>query len=453
MGRRSPKGTREARSKGVGTTAGEGAGPGLGESILDAVEDAFEHAPPSPEAPRVPTASMRPSSARSESRTNGLASPDADARRRALDGIAASAAREGDLEPVIRILLTDPDPETRRRAAEALARSPVPPARTLIERVLLDPDDRVRAAGVELATRRGGRAGVELLIPLLGERAWPLAGPAAVLALAQIAHTDGLTPEHLTRLLEHVARMDPPPLGPERPGFQELARAVGPEQLAAELSGRDAPRLGAARLLMVEGSPSSIHSVAALANDPLEAVRRLVGVAAASTANSPPPPSGRSPGPDANGLAATGEDSPAGALIFALSRALTDPGERVRAQARAALSLASRDLLRAWTERSLRGGDQEVAAAAARLAEHLAMPEPAAVLLERACQSSEGDRAPYLRALAALALEPEDLATLAETVDPALRPVAVIDRQARRIGGLVSDLLAGKHALLRDGIV
>jgi HEAT repeat protein len=446
MGRRRPKRTREARSRGVGTTAGEGAGPGLGESILEAVEDAFEHAPPSPEAPHVPTASMRPPSARSEARPNGLASPDADTRRRALDGIVATAAREGDLEPVIRILLTDPDPGTRRRAAEALATSPVRPARTLIERVLLDPDDRVRAAGVELATRRGGRAGVELLVPLVGERAWPLTQRAAVLGLAQIARTDGLTPEHLARLLERLARMDPPPIGPERPAFQELARAIGPERLAAELSGPDDLRLGAARLLMVEGSPSSIHSVAALANDPLEAVRRLVGAAAATAANSPPPRADRSWRPDAAGPPSAGEDTPAGAMIFALSRALTDPEERVRAQARADLSLAPRDLLRAWAERWLQRGDQEVAAAAARLVEHLAMPEPAAVLLERACRSSERDRAPYLRALAALALESEDLAALAETVDPALRPVAV--HLVWRVGG--HDVLTFLVSMLED---
>src|SRR5206468_12754314 len=94
------------------------------------------------------------------------------------------------VEGLERALNTYPNPEIRALDAKGLAyaRSPIP--RCLIERSLLDPVDGVRAAAVELAAREG-RAGIDLLIPLIVERSWSLAQRSALQRLPDVIRRAG----------------------------------------------------------------------------------------------------------------------------------------------------------------------------------------------------------------------------------------------------------------------
>ncbi len=377
------------------------------DPILGAVREAFAAEPrPTPAAPErrlPPPPPAGPTDALGRRAVFGI---DPNTRRAALVGLLAAGLGPADVEVVGRVLLTDPDPELRILAARGLAdtRSPLP--RGLIERSLLDPVDGVRAAAVELAAREG-RSGIDLLIPLTGERSWSLSQRAALQRLPGIIReAGGLTERELDQLLAIVGGLDPPPVAAERPWLGELARAVGLDRLIVELDGSEERRRGATRLLACESSPLSLEAVSRARQD---------GIAGASAAASAGP------------TAAEIHD-----IVAALSGALDDPDPMVRLQAQGALrSLPPEELVR-WTTWSIREQGPASARAAA-LAGSLRLLEAAPGLLEAAAGLPDDERAVYLRALDELHPEAESLAALVSTVDPSLRAGAV--RVAWQVGG------------------
>ncbi|HMC37019.1 MAG TPA: HEAT repeat domain-containing protein, partial [Actinomycetota bacterium] len=218
------------------------------ESILAAVEVAFgpeTKTQPAKGEPRVDLTSLRPEDPSAQTTTRstgprarhsigggrGLAGPSAEERRNALEGILAGGVTPDSVGPVAHLLLTDPDARLRLMAARALAAMRPPPRFELIRRALLDPDDEVRAAVVGLVIRSGEEA-IASIVPLVGERAWPLAQQAAVRQLSGFVRETGrlAEPDH-DGLLAAVASLDPPPLPSERRALDELARAIGSDRL------------------------------------------------------------------------------------------------------------------------------------------------------------------------------------------------------------------------------
>ena len=398
--------------RGVRVMGAEGGAPqeDTKDPILGAVREAFaaeprpRPTPPGPErrAPSPPPPTPGPSDALARRAVFGI---DPNARRAALVGLLAAGLGPGDVEVLGRALLTDPDPELRALAAKGLAdaRSPLP--RGLIERSLLDPVDGVRAAAVELAAREG-RAGIDLLIPLIVERSWSLAQRSALQRLPDvIRRAGGLTERELDQLLALIAGLDPPPLAVERQGYGELARAVGTDRLILELDGTEERRRGATRLLLCDASPSS-----------LEAISRVA-------------PEGRA------GAAATASAGAAAELhdvVAALSGALEDPDPMVRLQAEGALRSLPREELVRWTNRSIREPGLSSAGAAA-VAQALRLHEASAAVLEVAAALPDDERAPYLRALAEMHPKAESLAALVSTTDHSVRAGAV--RVSWQVGG------------------
>ena len=344
-------------------------------------------------------------------------------------GVGRSAA--GDLS---RMLLEDPDPELRREAAEALleAATDLPP--TLVSRALGDPNDGVRAAAVRLAGGRGESARSEL-IPLVAERQWPLSQEAALntlLALLQPPHAPHQT--DVDALVDAVGRLDPLPLPSERPGFEAIARTIGYQRLAPSLHEAGPGRVGAAWLLFLEGSPSSLGAVAALAEDESVPLRDLAG--RASVLLSRLTWSGERHGRGGAGFGTLSEpqrEPGDRAVMVALMRALEDPVETVRVTARSALERADRNAMIAWIGGELRDGADDAAALAARVAQHLGLAETASLLLQRASHASVETRAPYLGALASFDLAPRAMVELVASVDPTHRQSAV--RLVWQIGG------------------
>src|SRR5205807_862889 len=140
----------------------------------------------------------------------------------------------------------------------------------IVEQGLRDRDDGVRAAMVHAAAD-GCPGAAPLVARLAVRRRWPKAQFAALERLpALMDAVPELAEENLETLLSGVATMEPPPLDSERPALAEVARSIGLATLALEL-GRPGPRrLGAVRLLLMDGSPPSLLKVAALADDPIE---------------------------------------------------------------------------------------------------------------------------------------------------------------------------------------
>ena len=412
------------------------------ESILEAVEDAFGQAQPrtsssagglrqairhdrpagSPDLARAPVSRAESWGAGA---AGGLGSLSVEERRGLLETILATGIASEQVEPVTRVLLNDPDPELRRLAARALAGAEPVPRPEVVRRGLLDPDDSVRAAVVTLAAR-AGVAAISTIVPLVADRTWPVAQHAAVEELTGFVREAGplAEPDH-DRLLAAVAALDPPPLSSEREALKDLARAIGVDRLATDLRRSGDSQIGAARLLTAEGSTAALQAVTARRDDGPEEIHALAQRAAAELDTRPD--AGR---PVAPSLPATRETETAGELgsdeiLSILGVALDDPSEAVRDQARAALRMLGRGDVIAAVERSLRTGDDERAATAAGVAGALGLIECGPALLGRAASFAEVERGPFLRALAALGIGPEDLSSLLSAQDAAHRPRAV----------------------------
>jgi HEAT repeat protein len=405
-------------------------GPHPGESILGAVEVAFDRAaslratPPMPAPPG--THSPVPSSPSSiEPTPSGLQSPDPQERRRALSRIVETGLVV-ETRAVGRLLLTDPDPDLRWEAAEALADASGTLPTDLVERALADPSDRVRAAVVRVAARMGPSS-AEAIIPLATRRGWPMTQQAALAVLPDLIGPVGPTQQEIDVLLGGVGEMDPPPLRSERPGLEAVARAVGTARLLRELGAPGKKRLGAARLLLVEGSPESLRPLADLSEDPVEGVRLIAAGAAhllESYQESPERGDGNGGVSQARTLAAApepgGED-----LLGSVVLALGDPDPLVRAQAISALRGIDPLVLESWAVRTLTDGPAEMATAAAMLAEHIGLTAAAGPLMQRASSVGPLEQGPFVRALSALRLDRGDLARVVSSIDSAHRQSAV----------------------------
>ena len=198
-----------------------------GDSLLDAALDVFaeaeERAALGPLAEPVTSPAMstpdRDMSVEVQFLSN---SPD---ERREMVARLFLGLEQVDTDAAARLLVADPDAETRWMAAEALAEAGARLPLRVIQRALQDPRDRIRAAAVRLAERRGSAA-FTLLIPLVGQRRWPMAQSEALDALQRLLEADGRVSEReLGLLLAAVADLDPPPLRAERPALERIARA------------------------------------------------------------------------------------------------------------------------------------------------------------------------------------------------------------------------------------
>jgi HEAT repeat protein len=372
-------------------------------------------------------------------------------RRDSLARLMTSGVDQADAEAVVRVLLADPDATTRWMAAETLARSRVRLPLGIIQRALGDPEDRIRAVAVRLAVSRGP-ASLPLLIPLVVQRPWPMTQAACLEALRRLLEEEGhMSAGDLRALLTAIAGMDPPPLRGERPGLEAIAHALGVERLRAQLGGAEPERLGAARLLLAEASPTALRSVSGLSADPSEEARRAAAAAShllghyRGTAR-PDSPSGAPSATEASTASTPAAEVAEPDLMSALARALADPEPVVRTQAASALERLPRGMVTNWAFEVLEGGSADAAARAALVAEHLRVRPVAEVLLKRASGSPTDGRAPYLRALSALGVDPADLAGLVRGVDPSHRQEAV--RLAWQIGGRA--VLPFLRSLLED---
>jgi HEAT repeat protein len=422
-------------------------------SILGAVERAFaarresrgpagartpsatpgESKPPPQIAPPRPAAEAANRPVGERRSLSSLRSADPSIRREALDRIAADGIDPGDratTEAVAAVLLGDPDPELRTIAARLLLEVGWG-SRPDVERALRDPDDQVRAAVVKLAAARGASA-LDMLVPLVSERRWPLTQQATLATLAPLVAGTPSEALNLEPLLHEVGSLEPPPLWSEGPALEAVARAIGRDRLLQALEGTGRARMGAARLLVMVGERIWLRPVAALAADPSEEIRTLAHVASTRLngheileGGTPEPGAAEAERPAIPGAAM--EDQ----LICAVARALSDPVERVRRQADATIAMLPRAALKEWAGRTL--AREPDAPLAATVIERVRMAEVAPDVLWRACRTPAEDRGPYLAALAALRQSPGELARTVLTVDIVHRPTAV--HIAWRVGG------------------
>jgi HEAT repeat protein len=412
--------------------------PGVdaGDPILDAVHKVFEPAPPTyhPKPVQAPPADDPvPISKGHRTDAPSLLATAAAQRRQRLSDLVARGIQPRDAEAVARLLTVDPDPRVRWMAARGLAAAGLRPPLSVLAAALGDPEDRVRCEVVALL-RGGGRDALRLLVPPATDRRWPMTQLAALQALSGLLKEARGTDPEVGAFLSHVAVLDPPPLPDERADLAAIARAMGLDALLAWLVVKDVRRLGAVRLLALTGEPSVDRALAALQDDPWEEVRSAARSAAQALrargeAAAPERHLRRRPDPPSSGEAASDEpgQGPANesALISSLARALADPAEPVRTQALIALGRIPRDVVAGWVERALERGTGS-GELAARVAGALRIASAAPRLLDRAAGMPSESRGPYLEALAALAVDPAELAGLVAVTDAAHRQAAVL---------------------------
>jgi HEAT repeat protein len=359
-------------------------------------------------------------------------------RRRALEEVASRGLEDADVEPVARLLL-DPEREIREMALAALGQKAHRVPATALHQALQDPTDEVRAAAVRLAAVRGPD-GIPPVASLVGERRWPLTQQAALEVLPSLIRAHGLEEPDLAAILTAVAAMETAPDETESPGFAQLAAAIGPDRLMRALALPDDRRLGAARLLLEEGSEPSLRAVAALESDPQEEVRYAARSASEALGEGaiPEPPAELDEVPgEATVAAPVAAPHPApeaeAELIAGLARVLQDPDEAVRERARTALGQVSRDRLLAWARDALSSMSAEEASLGARVAETFGLTELGTELVERAAELPPEARGPFVGALSSFSMEPAAMAGLVRTVDVTRRQEAI--RLVWQVGG------------------
>src|SRR6266508_2198302 len=265
----------------------------------------------------------------------GLASRVAAERRRALEEMMARGIADVDVAAVSR-MLQDPERRIRLLALEALGSRPDAAPSDSISQALRDPSDEVRAGAVRLAASRQSHA-VPEVFPLVAERQWPAAQQAVLEVLPRSIALNGIADDDLDSMLGSVARMESHPNAVERSGFAALAGAVGRDRLVATMESIGQRRLGAARLLLEEGSTETLRALSTYGNDPDPEVARL-GRAAADLLGTeaeehvvlqeePEEQDGEPVEDEMSSFeAALG---PQGQMISGLARALGDPDEAV----------------------------------------------------------------------------------------------------------------------------
>jgi HEAT repeat protein len=361
-----------------------------------------------------------------------LFSPDPAERRDAVRSLVGRQLSPLEVGVVGRLIASDPDPELRAMAVRALARAAGEVPVRIVLQGLRDPDDGVRAAMVHVAAERSPAA-APMVARLAVRRRWPQAQFAALERLPVLLDAvPELAEENLETLLSGVATMEPPPLEAERSSLAEVTRSIGMARLAIELDRPGPRRLGAVRLLLMEGSPSSLRKVAALTDDPIEEVR--VSAEAAVNMLVADPGDEEAATDFSIALEAAPESEPtADDIVGTLASALDDPDEQVRLRCREALESLPEALLVDWIDRALASGSQRVAARAAAVAEALHLAPAAPGLVRRAATLPPEARGPYVGALDALRLDPELLADLVYGADPAHRQEAL--RLVWHVGG------------------
>jgi hypothetical protein len=256
----------------------------------------------------------------------------------------AGASR--DRSTLLRVLLTDPDPELRQGAAESLAAAAPGTPHSAIGRALADPDDRVRAAVVHLAAAEG-QSSAPLILPLAADRRWPLCQLAALEAAPKFA--SALTEEALKSFCTAIGRMDPPPFGAEAEALRTIARAVGGKRLDLMLTAGGGRGLGAARLLLAEGSQGSLRALARLSEAHSPELRRLSTAATNLLRLSAPEGApGETP--------AEADEVLPDDLIASLAGSLDDPDDTVRGRAIAGLHSVPTEMVAGWAQRALSEG-------------------------------------------------------------------------------------------------
>ncbi|MBI2237371.1 MAG: HEAT repeat domain-containing protein [Actinobacteria bacterium] len=356
-------------------------------------------------------------------RTPSLTSTHVEERRMALEALAARGLSDADAEQVGAVLL-DPDRDIRRLALEALAGKGDRLDDSAVRQALQDPTDEVRAAAVRLAAERGTRDLAELAA-LVGARRWPLTQQNVLEVLpGLIGSGAGLDDAALGSALTSVAEMESGPLDDERSLLGSVARAVGVDRLVAALSLPDQRRLGAARLLVEEGSPTALGAVAGHTADPMEEVRTAAATASGLLADLDRAGAAAEPARDAPGAAEV-EQAAEAEMITALARALQDPDQSVRDRAKTALAEINRTVIRDWVRDALREDEVNVAALAAGVAELLGLSEVAEDILERGVDLPPEARGPFVGALSSFQMEPQTVAAKLESIDVSRRPEGV----------------------------
>jgi len=366
-----------------------------------------------------------------------FSSPDRAERERGLLALLGHRPSADEVEQVGRLIVVDPDPEIRALAVQALGRATGELPLRVVEQGLQDPEDGVRAAMVRVAADRCPPA-APLIVRLAVRRRWPMTQFAALERLPVLLGAEpALAEVNLETLLSGVAAMEPPPMESERPALAAIARSIGNDRLAGELLRPGPRRLGAARLLLMEGDVASLHRVAELGDDPMEEIR-LSAAAAANMLGAESDPTVPDLAPEAEAVPPPQEPTE-DELIEALAAALTDPHEGVRARSREAMAVLRRTVVLDWVKRTLAQANPRAAARAAATAEALHLLEAGGGLLQRASGLPPEARGPHVGALDSLRLDPQALADLISIVDPAHRHEAV----------RVAWIVGGRHVLPR----
>jgi HEAT repeat protein len=363
---------------------------------------------------RPPQSEASPPAGREE--RPSLESISADLRRRALREIARNGLAASDVQRVLDMTL-DPDRGVRAEALMSLRSQSDLLPEAAVRRILQDPVDDVRSHAVRLAASRGGRDLV-LLLPLLGDRAAPLTQAAALDVVPEaVARADPLDDDGVRAALRAVGALASAPAGHEDAALVELAKAVGTSRLVRAVDGPDDGRLGAVRLLWLEGSPSSLRALAPLVDDRSEEIRSTAAQAVARARELERPPGASA---DSRHVERAAESE----MLAALARALDDPDDRVRSRARVALLDVDRTAIVRWVRESLRADDDESARLAAEVARLLSLGETAPDLLAKGASLQGERRDPYRRALSSLPIDTEALVDALANVDPLRRPDA-----------------------------
>jgi HEAT repeat protein len=296
---------------------------------------------------------------------------DAEARKEVL----VEAARSGladELLASVRDALLDPDPEIRRLSLDALATRPADVDRQTVSRSLRDPDDEVRAAAVRLAAA-GSTPNIVELVPLTSAGAGTRTRDATLAVLpGLIRRPAGLGPEAAAALFAIAAGLEPAEPRADHQAFGEIARAMGLERLveiATDPAGEPDRRLGAANLLLVEGTTDRLAALTRLTIDEDERLR-AVGLLAVERASQEPnqpegivPAAERSAGPAA---APTGEASATGGPA-----APWEEGSEASGPLRESLAPSADPRSDATTEPPTRAGEPSPAVEPSALAQHL----------------------------------------------------------------------------------
>ena len=421
-------------------------------------------APPATQLYDEPPPASRPAAI--DDRLVRLTSPDVAERRNALAEIASGGLDGATAGAVADRLLYDPDLDVRTTALSTLETRPDLVSLELVRRALEDPADAVRAGAVRMAAVHGAEA-IGDLARLAGARPWPAAQHAALGTLATLIGEHGITDAQLDTIATTIGQLDPAPTSTEQVSFSAVAHAIGRERLVAALGWSGPQRLGAARLLIEDGSGVALHAVADLLDDPDDDVRvaaalarsvlagpahseSSVATAAPRTERSPhqpqvqqqpssqpaQPPASAPPGAPAEPATPPRPQAPVGPgqpldpalgaeLVAGLARTLTDPDESVRERAASALGKASRPAVERWVRSSLRQGPENDALAAAQVAQALGLREVAGDILERAAGMSGGARTGFVGALANLGVDASTLSELARGVESSRRHEAI----------------------------